>query len=157
MTKACQPGNEELFAERDGHAAVLGATKFPKTRRTCDRIRLHLPGRSDRMCPVPQASRSINGRRTTLSSSRKLFAPIRVNQNQVATDAKDDRDELMERTHRWQETQGWRSAQGDLSRPPEKAKTVPFGELLVNTQPVSEQSQARPAKRPRRKAARCRR
>ena len=133
MTEACQPGNEEQFAERDGlplfwarrnfqkpeERAIGFAYTFLGIRIECAQCHKH---------PFDQWSKN------DFEQFAKLFAPIRVNQNQVASDAKADRERLMDEI-----TDGKKLNGGELRKAIYSAakdgKVVPFGELLVNCPP----------------------
>jgi hypothetical protein len=138
MTKACTPGNENLFAERDGlpmywarrnfqkpeERAIGFAYAFLGVRIECAQCHKH---------PFDQWSKD------DFEQFSQLFTPIRVNQNQVAPEAKQERERMLEEL-----TGGKKLKGGDLRRAVYKAaqegKTVPFGELLVNTRAVSERA-----------------
>lgn len=138
MTEACSPGNEHLFAERDGlplfwarrnfqspeDRAIGFAYTFLGVRIECAQCHKH---------PFDQWSKD------DFEQFAKLFAPIRVNQNQVAPDAREERDQLMKELTGDKDLKG-----GDLRRAISDAardgKTVPFGELLVNVRAVPERA-----------------
>lgn len=138
MTEACSPGNESLFAERDGlplfwarrnfqtpeDRAIGFAYTFLGVRIECAQCHKH---------PFDQWSKD------DFEQFAKLFTPIRVNQNQVANDSKDERDALLKSVTGDKNLKG-----GDLRRAIYDAasdgKTVPFSELLVNTREVSERA-----------------
>ncbi len=138
MTAACKPGQAELFAERDGlpmfwarrnfqkpeERAIGFAYTFLGVRIECAQCHKH---------PFDQWSKD------DFEQFAKLFSPIRVNQNQVAPDAKQDRDELLEKI-----TDGKKLNGGELRRAiydaAKNGKTVPFGELLVNTRGISDKA-----------------
>ncbi len=138
MTKACTPGNEEMFAERDGLPMFWARRNFQKpedraigfaytflgVRIECAQCHKH---------PFDQWSKK------DFEEFSQLFTPIRVNQNQVAPDAKKERDELLEKL-----TGGKKLKGGDLRRAIYQAaqdgKTVPFGELVVTTRSVSDKA-----------------
>ncbi len=137
MTEACQSGNEAKFAERDGmpfywarrnfskpeERAIGFAYTFLGVRIECAQCHKH---------PFDQWSKN------DFEQFSQLFTPIRINQNLVAPDAKKDRDELLEKLTDGKELRG-----GDLRKAISVAardgKTVPFGELTVNTRPISPQ------------------
>ena len=138
MTEACSPGNEQLFAERDGlplfwarrnfqtpeDRAIGFAYTFLGVRIECAQCHKH---------PFDQWSKD------DFEQFAKLFTPIRVNQNQVAADARKDREALLKELHGDKKLSG-----GELRRAITSAandgKTVPFGELLVNTRQVPNRS-----------------
>jgi hypothetical protein len=137
MTAACQPGNEELFAQRDGlplfwarrnfakpeERAIGFAYAFLGVRIECAQCHKH---------PFDQWSKN------DFDEFAKLFGVMRYNQNQVASDAKQERDALLEKL-----TDGKNLKGGDLRRALYEAgregKVVPFGELLVNTRGLTDQ------------------
>ena len=143
MTKACVDGNEELFAQRDGMPLFWARRNFQKpeeraigfaytflgVRIECAQCHKH---------PFDQWSKD------DFEQFAKLFTPIRVNANQVAPDAKKDREEMMKRI-----TNGEKLKGGALRRKiydaAKKGKTVPFGELLVNTSAGDRARKARAA------------
>jgi hypothetical protein len=145
MTKACVEGNEELFAERDGMPLFWARRNFQKpeeraigfaytflgVRIECAQCHKH---------PFDQWSKD------DFEQFAKLFAPIRVNANQVAPDAKKEREDLMNKI-----TDGEKLKGGDLRRKvydaARKGQTVPFGELLVNTSAGDRAKKARAAAR----------
>jgi hypothetical protein len=138
MTEACQPGNEHLFAERDGlplfwarrnfqsseDRAIGFAYTFLGVRIECAQCHKH---------PFDQWSKQ------DFEQFAELFTPIRVNQNQVAPDAREEREELLKELTGDKKLRG-----GELRRAIAEAakdgKTVPFGELLVNVRQVSERA-----------------
>lgn len=136
MTKACQPGNENLFAERDGMPMYWARRNFQKpeeraigfaytflgVRIECAQCHKH---------PFDQWSKQ------DFEQFSQLFTPIRVNQNQVSPEAKKEREKMLEKL-----TDGKKLKGGDLRRAiykaAQKGETVPFGELLVNTRTISD-------------------
>jgi hypothetical protein len=144
MTQACIPGNEELFAERDGlplfwarqnfqtpeDRAIGFAYTFLGVRIECAQCHKH---------PFDQWSKQ------DFEQFAKVFAPIRVNQNQVSPDAKKERDALLKDLTGDKELKG-----GELRKALYEAandgKTVPFGELLVNVRQLPERSKKAPGK-----------
>ncbi len=138
MTEACKPGQADLFAQRDGlpmfwarrnfqkpeERAIGFAYTFLGVRIECAQCHKH---------PFDQWSKD------DFDQFSKLFAPIRVNQNQVAPDAKKVRDELLEKVTGGKKLNGGelRKAIYDAAK---DGKTVPFGELLVNTRGISDKA-----------------
>ncbi|MGB7343123.1 MAG: DUF1549 and DUF1553 domain-containing protein [Pirellulaceae bacterium] len=136
MTQACMPGNEVIFAKREGMPLFWARRNFAKpeeraigfaytflgVRIECAQCHKH---------PFDQWSKD------DFDQFAKLFAPMRYNQNAVATDAKKDRQTLMDEL-----TGGKKLNNGDLRKAVYQAakdgKVVPFGELLVNTRSVSD-------------------
>ena len=136
MTEACQPGNESKFAEREGMPYFWGRQNFRKpedraigfaytflgVRIECAQCHKH---------PFDQWSKD------DFEQFAKLFEPIRISQNNVSKEAKEDREKLMNEL-----TGGEKLANGELRKriysAAKDGKTVPFGELLVNTYKVSE-------------------
>jgi hypothetical protein len=136
MTKACSPGNEQLFAERQGLPMYWARRNFQKpedraigfayaflgVRIECAQCHKH---------PFDQWSKD------DFEQFAELFTPVRFNQNSVAADAKQERDALLEDL-----TGGKKVAGGDLRRMLADAardgKTVPFGELLVSVRELSD-------------------
>ncbi|WP_419189621.1 DUF1549 and DUF1553 domain-containing protein [Stieleria marina] len=131
MTEACTPGNEEVFARREGMPLFWARRNFAKpeeraigfaytflgVRIECAQCHKH---------PFDQWSKD------DFDQFAKLFAPMRYNQNAVAADAKGDRAKLLKDI-----TDGKKLNNGELRRKlydaARKGKLVPFGELLVNT------------------------
>ncbi|MGI9472385.1 MAG: DUF1549 and DUF1553 domain-containing protein [Rubripirellula sp.] len=151
MTEACQPGNESQFADRDGLPMFWARRNFQKpedraigfaytflgVRIECAQCHKH---------PFDQWSKN------DFEEFAKVFSIIRYSQNQVAPDAKKDRDELLE-----QLTGGKKLRGGDLRKAVYKAaqegKAVPFGELVINNAVSERAKKARAlAKRKGRKA-----
>ncbi len=137
MTAACQPGNEELFAKREGLPLFWARRNFAKpedraigfayaflgVRIECAQCHKH---------PFDQWSKN------DFDEFAKLFGVMRYNQNQVANDAKQERDALLEKLTGGKELKG-----GDLRKAlyaaGREGKVVPFGELLVNTRGITDQ------------------
>ncbi len=153
MTKACKPGNEEIFAQREGMPLFWARRNFAKpeeraigfaytflgVRIECAQCHKH---------PFDQWSKD------DFDQFAKLFTPMRYNQNAVAPDAKDTQKELLADV-----TGGKKLRGGDLRKAVYAAardgKVVPFGELLVNTRSVSDKikKQRATAKKKGRKVA----
>ena len=137
MTEACKPGNEEVFAEREGMPLYWGRRNFAKpeeraigfayaflgVRIECAQCHKH---------PFDQWSKN------DFEEFSKLFAVMSFRQNSVNSDAKEERDQLLEEI-----TAGKKLNNGDLRRAISEAsrdgKVVPFGELLVSTRGMTEQ------------------
>ncbi len=135
MSEACQPGNEAIFAERDGMPLFWARRNFAKpeeraigfaytflgVRIECAQCHKH---------PFDQWSKD------DFKQFSQLFTPIRVSQNLVANDAKKVREELLQKL-----TGGKKLRGGDLRRAISKAakdgQTVPFGELTITTRKIS--------------------
>lgn len=135
MTKACQPGGEALFAEREGmpffwarrnfakpeERAIGFAYTFLGVRIECAQCHKH---------PFDQWSKN------DFEQFSQLFTPIRTNQNTVAPESKEARDKLLKEL-----TGGKKLNGGDLRRAIAAAakdgKTVPFGELTLTLRSVS--------------------
>ena len=110
MTDACQPGNEELFAKREGLPLFWARRNFAKpedraigfayaflgVRIECAQCHKH---------PFDQWSKN------DFDEFAKLFGVMRYNQNQVANDAKQERDALLEKLTGGKELKG-----GDLRK-----------------------------------------
>ena len=136
MTEACKPGKEGVFAKRNGMPLYWARRNFAKpeeraigfaytflgVRIECAQCHKH---------PFDQWSKD------DFDQFAKLFAPMRYNQNLVAPDAKATQKELIADV-----TDGKKLKGGDLRKAVYKAaqsgKTVPFGELLVNTRGISD-------------------
>ncbi len=136
MTEACKPGNEQIFADREGMPLYWARRNFAKpedraigfayaflgVRIECAQCHKH---------PFDQWSKN------DFDEFAKLFGVMRYNQNQVASDAKADRDKLLDRI-----TGGKKLKGGDLRKAVSSASKngdiVPFGELLVNTRAISD-------------------
>lgn len=136
MTKACTPGNESIFAEREGMPMYWGRRNFQKpedraigfaytflgVRIECAQCHKH---------PFDQWSKN------DFEQFSSLFSPIRLNQNAVSQEAKQERQKLID-----QITGDKKLNNGDLRRAIYKAagkgQTVPFGELTVNTRGISD-------------------
>ncbi len=137
MTEACKPGNEEVFAAREGLPMFWGRRNFARpeeraigfaytflgVRIECAQCHKH---------PFDQWSKN------DFEEFAKLFGVMRYNQNQVSNDAKDEREKLLEKITKGKELKGGdlRRAIYDASR---NGEVVPFGELLVNTRGLTEQ------------------
>jgi hypothetical protein len=142
MTESCKPGNESKFAERDGmplywtranfrqpeERAIGFAYTFLGVRIECAQCHKH---------PFDQWSKH------DFEEFANLFAPIRFNQNQVAPDAKEQRDQLLAKITEGQEF----SNNGDMRRAIQQAardgKVVPFGELTVSVRGMSDAERKR--------------
>tara|TARA_R110002049_G_scaffold2750_10_gene22421 strand:+ start:55457 stop:58279 length:2823 start_codon:yes stop_codon:yes gene_type:complete len=136
MTEACKPGNAAQFAERDGMPLFWARRNFQKpedraigfaytflgVRIECAQCHKH---------PFDQWSKN------DFEEFAKLFSPIRVNQTQVAADAKKDRDRLLEEITGGKEMKGGELRKAIYSAAKD-GKTVPFGELLVNVRKVTD-------------------
>ena len=131
MTKACEPGNESLFAEREGLPMFWGRRNFQKpedraigfaytflgVRVECAQCHKH---------PFDQWSKD------DFEQFAKLFSSIRMNQKSILNESRKERDKLQaaivgERTLKGGEL---RKA---IYKAAQEGKTVPFGELTVNT------------------------
>ena len=131
MTEACKPGNESQFAERNGLPMFWARRNFQKpedraigfaytflgVRIECAQCHKH---------PFDQWSKN------DFEQFSKLFSVVRFSQNQVAPDAKKDRDKLLDKL-----TGGKKLRGGDLRRVISQAaregNPVPFGELVINS------------------------
>ena len=153
MTKACKPGGEGVFADREGMPLFWARRNFAKpeeraigfaytflgVRIECAQCHKH---------PFDQWSKD------DFDQFAKLFTPMRYSQNGVAADAKQTQKDLMAKL-----TDGKKLKGGDLRRAVYAAakagKVVPFGELLVNTRSVSDKikKQRAAAKKKGRKVA----
>ncbi|MFK8111556.1 MAG: DUF1549 and DUF1553 domain-containing protein [Rubripirellula sp.] len=153
MTAACKPGNEGMFAEREGLPMFWGRRNFQKpedraigfayaflgVRIECAQCHKH---------PFDQWSKN------DFEQFATLFSPIRSSQNSISPASKKERDQLLEAV-----TDGKKLKGGDLRRAVYKAAgkglTVPFGELLVNTRALSDKAmkQRAAAKKKGRKVA----
>ncbi len=138
MTKACQPGNEDTFAKRQGMPLFWGRRNFQKpedraigfayaflgVRIECAQCHKH---------PFDQWSKD------DFEKFSQLFTTVRMNQNQVAADAKEVRDELLEKL-----TGGRKLDNGALRKAvydaANKGQPVPFGELLVSTRGLNDKA-----------------
>ncbi|MCG8653921.1 MAG: DUF1549 and DUF1553 domain-containing protein, partial [Pirellulales bacterium] len=137
MTKACQPGNEEIFAKRDGmpfywarrnfakpeERAIGFAYTFLGVRIECAQCHKH---------PFDQWSKD------DFEQFARLFTPIRFNQNLVAADAKADREALLEDLTGGKKLRGGELRRA-LSAAAKEGKVVPFGELTVTVRRLSAQ------------------
>lgn len=141
MTEACKPGNEAVFAERDGlplywgrrnfrtseERAIGFAYSFLGVRIECAQCHKH---------PFDRWSKN------DFENFSKLFTPIRYSATQVNKDAKQDRQELLDAL-----TNGKKLRGGDLRRAVQKGaqqgKTVPFGELVFDNSSAERQRKAK--------------
>lgn len=134
MSEACKPGNEKLFAARDGlpmywsrrdfqkpeDRAIGFAYTFLGVRIECAQCHKH---------PFDRWSKEDFG------NFARLFSPIRSNANAVAPDAKDERMQLISSITDGEELKGGRLRRS-LNAAAKQGKTVPFAELLVNTRAI---------------------
>ena len=135
MTEACRPGNEDLFAARDGlpmywsrrdfqkpeDRAIGFAYTFLGVRIECAQCHKH---------PFDRWSKEDFG------NFARLFSPIRSNANAVAPDAKEERMELINAIVDDPELKGGKLRNRSLYAAAKEGKIVPFSELLVNTQAI---------------------
>lgn len=135
MTQACEAGNEDLYADRDGLALYWARRNFQKpeeraigfaytflgVRIECAQCHKH---------PFDQWSKD------DFEQFSKLFVPIKANGNGVDPSAKETRDELVADISDGKKLRG-----GDLRRAvyaaAREGKVVPFGELFVSTRSIS--------------------
>ena len=139
MTEACQPGNEKAFAEREGMPLYWGRRNFQKTedraigfayaflgvRIECAQCHKH---------PFDQWSKS------DFDEFAKLFAPMRYNQNQVAPEAKDERQAMLDKLTGGKKMKNNGELRKLIYAAARKGEVVPFGELLVNTRGISDKA-----------------
>jgi len=136
MTQACQPGNEEIFAKREGMPLYWARRNFAKPEeRAIGFAYTFLGVRIE--CAQCHKHPFDRWSKDDFDQFSKLFAPMRYNANAVAPDGKATQKELMNKLTDGKELRG-----GDLRRAVYAAardgKVVPFGELLVNTRTVSD-------------------
>jgi hypothetical protein len=130
MTQACKPGNEKLFAERDGLPIFWGRRNFAKPdERAIGFAYTFLGVRIE--CAQCHKHPFDKWSKNDFESFSKLFTPIRYNANLVNKDSKKERQELLDAI-----TNGEKLRGGDLRRAVQKGaqqgKTVPFGELIFD-------------------------
>ena len=130
MTEACKPGNESVYAERDGLPLYWGRRNFQKPEeRAIGFAYTFLGVRIE--CAQCHKHPFDKWSKNDFERFSKLFTPIRFSANLVTKDAKQMRQELLDAL-----TDGKKLNGGDLRRAVQKAaqegKTVPFGELVFN-------------------------
>ena len=130
MTQACKPGNEKLFAERDGLPIFWGRRNFIKPEeRAIGFAYTFLGVRIE--CAQCHKHPFDKWSKNDFESFSKLFTPIRYNANLVNKESKQERQELLDAI-----TNGEKLRGGDLRRAVQKSaqqgKTVPFGELIFD-------------------------
>ena len=130
MTAACKPGGESLFAERDGLPLYWGRRNFLKPEeRAIGFAYTFLGVRIE--CAQCHKHPFDKWSKNDFESFAKLFSPIRFSATLVSSDAKQDRQQLLDAL-----TNGEKLRGGDLRRAVQKGaqqgKTVPFGELIFN-------------------------
>ena len=129
MTQACKPGNEELFAERDGLPMFWGRRNFVKPEeRAIGFAYTFLGVRIE--CAQCHKHPFDKWSKNDFESFSKLFTPIRYTANLVKKDARQEQKELLDAL-----TNGKKLKGGDLRRAVQKGaqqgKVVPFGELII--------------------------
>ncbi len=140
MTEACKPGNEELFAKRDGLPMFWGRRNFQKPEeRAIGFAYTFLGVRIE--CAQCHKHPFDRWSKNDFERFSKLFTPIRYSGTLVAKDAKQDRQELLDVL-----TDGKKLKGGDLRRAVQKAaqqgKTIPFGELVFDDSSILRQRKA---------------
>ena len=130
MTKACTPGNEDLFTKRDGLPMFWGRRNFQKPEeRAIGFAYTFLGVRIE--CAQCHKHPFDRWSKNDFERFSKLFTPIRYSATLVAKNAKQDRQELLNML-----TDGKKLKGGDLRRAVQKGaqqgKTVPFGELIFD-------------------------
>lgn len=140
MTEACKPGNEELFAKRDGLPMFWGRRNFQKPEeRAIGFAYTFLGVRIE--CAQCHKHPFDRWSKDDFERFSKLFAPIRYSGSLVAKDAKQDRQKLLDAL-----TNGEKLKGGDLRRAVQKGaqqgKTVPFGELVFDDSSIQRQRKA---------------
>ena len=140
MTEACKPGNEELFAKRDGLPMFWGRRNFQKPEeRAIGFAYTFLGVRIE--CAQCHKHPFDRWSKDDFERFSKLFTPIRYSGSLVAKDAKRDRQELLAAL-----TEGKNLKGGDLRRAVQKGvqqgKTVPFGELVFDDSSIQRQRKA---------------
>lgn len=139
MTEACRPGQESKYAMRDGmplywarrnfqspeDRAIGFSYTFLGVRIECAQCHKH---------PFDRWSKD------DFKDFSELFTPIRVNQTLVASDAKQERNQLLADLTGGKKLRGGelRKALYDAAR---KGDTVPFGELIVNVRQTNDKQQ----------------
>ena len=140
MTEACKPGNEELFAKRDGLPMFWGRRNFQKPEeRAIGFAYTFLGVRIE--CAQCHKHPFDRWSKNDFERFSKLFTPIRYSDKLVADDAKQDRQKLLDAL-----TDGKKLRGGDLRRAVQKGaqqgKTVPFGELVFDDSSIQRQRKA---------------
>jgi len=130
MTQACKPGNEQLFAERDGLPIFWGRRNFAKPEeRAIGFAYTFLGVRIE--CAQCHKHPFDKWSKNDFESFSKLFTPIRYSATLVNRDAKQERQELLDAL-----TNGEKLRGGELRRAVQKGaqqgKIVPFGELIFD-------------------------
>ena len=130
MTQACKPGNEGLFAKRDGLPMFWGRRNFQKPEeRAIGFAYTFLGVRIE--CAQCHKHPFDRWSKNDFERFSQLFTPIRYSGTVVAKDAKQDRQQLLDAL-----TDGKKLRGGDLRRAVQKGaqqgKTVPFGELVFD-------------------------
>ncbi|TWT82910.1 hypothetical protein CA13_43730 [Planctomycetes bacterium CA13] len=129
MTEACQRGNENLFAERDGLPLYWARRNFQKPEdRAIGFAYAFLGVRIE--CAQCHKHPFDRWSKNDFDKFSKLFTTVRASQNGIGADAKEQRNELIK-----QVTDGKKLDNGELRRAIYRAaaqgETVPFGELFV--------------------------
>lgn len=140
MTEACKPGNEKLFAQRDGLPMFWGRRNFQKPEeRAIGFAYTFLGVRIE--CAQCHKHPFDRWSKNDFERFSKLFTPIRYSGTTVAKDAKQARQELLDVL-----TDGKKLRGGDLRRAVQKGaqqgKTVPFGELVFDDSSIQRQRKA---------------
>lgn len=135
MTQACKPGNEDLFAARDGLPMFWSRKNFQKPEdRAIGFAYTFLGVRIE--CAQCHKHPFDRWSKEDFQGFSKLFSPIRSNPNAVSPEAKKDRMELINTITDGAELKG-----GKLRRTiytaARKGQVVPFAELLINTRAIT--------------------
>ncbi len=134
MTAACQPGNEDLFAARDGLPLFWNRQNFQKPEdRAIGFAYTFLGVRIE--CAQCHKHPFDRWSKEDFQSFARLFSSIRSNPNVVSPDARADRMELINTITDGQELRGGKLRKTIYSAAA-AGKIVPFPELLINTQAI---------------------
>ena len=135
MTLACKPGNEEMFAARDGMPLYWNRRDFQKPEdRAIGFAYTFLGVRIE--CAQCHKHPFDKWSKEDFESFARLFSPIRANANTVSPDAKGDREEMISTITDGEELKGGKLRK-QIYEAAKKGAVVPFSELLVNTQAIT--------------------
>ena len=135
MSQACKPGNESMYAARDGMPLYWSRQDFQKPEdRAIGFAYTFLGVRIE--CAQCHKHPFDRWSKEDFEGFAKLFSPIRANANTVSPDAEEDRQQMISKITDGQDLKGGKLRR-QLYEAAKQGTVVPFSELLINTKAIT--------------------